>query len=61
MGIQVCTNQEDGPLWGLERGYNSGNFGYLRNIPVTCTNHWPVCIAIWYQASLGQGDSNLRK
>jgi len=25
----VCANQEAGPFWGPERGYNRGNCGYL--------------------------------
>jgi len=55
MGIQVCVNQGSGPFWGPERGYNRDNFGYMnKNIPLT--NHWPECIDIWYEASLGQVD-----
>jgi len=27
--------QEAGPFWGPERGYNGGNFGYLKNVPLT--------------------------
>jgi len=56
MEIKVCATQEAGPLWGPERGYNRGNFGCLKNIP---TNQWPECVDIWYEATLGQGDSNL--
>jgi len=26
-------------MWGPERGYIRGNFGYLKTIPLT--NHWP--------------------
>jgi len=48
MGIQVCTNQGAGPFWGLERGYNRGNFWYLKIFSVT--NHWHECIDIWYEA-----------
>jgi len=48
MGIKVCTNLGAGPFWGPERGYNQGNFWYLKNIPLT--NQWPVCIDIWYEA-----------
>jgi len=33
MEIEVCANQEAGPFWGPERGYNRGNIGYLKNIP----------------------------
>jgi len=47
MGIKVCTNQGAGPFWGPERGYNRGNFGYLKNIPLT--NQWPEYIDIWYE------------
>jgi len=57
MEIKVCANQEAGTFWGPERGYNTGNFGYLKNIPLT--NQWPECIVIWYEATLGQGDSSL--
>jgi len=32
MRIQVCKNQGSGPFWGPERGFNSGNFGYLKEI-----------------------------
>jgi len=46
-----------GPFWGPERGYNRGNLGYLKYIPLT--NQWPECIGIWYEAILGQGDSSL--
>jgi len=59
MGIKVCSNQGDGPFWGPDRGYNWENFGYLKNIPLT--NQWPECIDILYEATLGQGDSNLCK
>jgi len=59
MEIKVCANQEAGPFWGPERGYNRGNLGYLKNIPLT--NQWPECIDIWYEATLGQGDSSLCK
>jgi len=31
-----------------ERGYNRGNFGYLKSIPLT--NQWPECIDIWDEA-----------
>jgi len=55
----VCANQESGPFWGPVRGYNKGNFGYLRNNPLT--NQWPEFIDIWYEATLGQGDSSLCK
>jgi len=54
MGIQVCENQGAGTFWGPERGYNRGNFGYLKTIPLT--NHWPKCIDIWNEATLRQGD-----
>jgi len=47
MGIKVCAIQGAGPFWGPERGYNRGNFGYLKNIPLT--NQWPECIDIWYE------------
>jgi len=30
MEIKVCANQEAGPFWGPERGYNKGNFGWTR-------------------------------
>jgi len=52
MEFKVCANQEAGPFWGPERGYNRGNFGYLKNIPLT--NQWPECIDIRYEATLGQ-------
>jgi len=55
----VCTNQGSGPFWGPERGYDRGNFGCLKTIPLT--NHGPKCIDIWYEATLGQGDSSVRK
>jgi len=42
MGIKVCSNQGDGPFWGPDRSYNMGNFGYLKNIPLT--NQWSECI-----------------
>jgi len=35
MEIKVCANQEAGPFWGPERGYSRGNFGYLKNVPLT--------------------------
>jgi len=57
--MKVCANQEAGPFWGAERGYNRVNFGYLQNIPLT--NQWPEYIDIWYEATLGQGDSSLCK
>jgi len=38
-----------------KRGCNRGNFG----IPLA--NHWPECTDIWYEASLEQDDSSLRK
>jgi len=38
MGIKGCAVQGAGPFWGPERGYNRGNFGYLKNIPLT--NHY---------------------
>jgi len=59
MGIKMCTNQGAGPFWGPERGYNRGNVGYLKTIPLT--NHWPECIGIWYEATLVQGNSSVRK
>jgi len=31
----VCANQEAGPFSGPKRGYNRGNFGYLKNFPLT--------------------------
>jgi len=48
MGIKVCAIQGAGPFWGTERGYNRGNLGYLKNIPLT--KQWPECIDIWYEA-----------
>jgi len=59
MEIKVCTNQETGPFWGPKRGYNRGNFGYLKNIPLT--NQWTECIDIWYEVTMGQGDSSFCK
>jgi len=35
MGIKICSNQGDGPIWGPDRGYNRGNFRYLKNITLT--------------------------
>jgi len=32
----------------------------MKNIP-PFANHWLDCIDIWYEAILGQGDSNLNK
>jgi len=55
MGIKMCAKQGAGPCWGPERDYNRGNFWYLTTIPLT--NHWPECIDIWYEATLGQGGS----
>jgi len=40
MGIKRCVIPE--------RGYNRGNCGYLKNIPLT--NQRPKCIDIWYEA-----------
>jgi len=57
MEIKVCATQEAGSLWGPERGHNRGNFGCLKNIPLT--NQRPECIDIWYEATFGQGDSSL--
>jgi len=57
MEIKVCATQEAGPFWGPERGYNRGNFGCLKNIPLT--NQWPECTDIWYEATFGQRDSGL--
>jgi len=49
MGIKVCAIQGDGPFYGPEkRGYSRGNFGYLKNIPLT--NEWRKRIDIWYEA-----------
>jgi len=48
MGIIVCAVQGAGPFSGPDRGYNRGNFGYLKNIPLT--NQCPECIDIWYEA-----------
>jgi len=59
MEIQVCTNQEAGLFWGPERDYNKDNFGYLKNISLT--NQWPKFIDIWYETTLGQGNSSLCK
>jgi len=59
MVIKVCSNQGDCPFWGPDRGNNRGNCRYLKNIPLT--NQWPECIAILYEATLGQGDSSLFK
>jgi len=38
-----------------KRGYNRGNFG------MPLANHWPKCTDIFYETSLGQDDSGLRK
>jgi len=54
MRIKVGTNQG-----AVSFCYNMGNFGYLKNIPLT--NQWPECINIRYEATLGQGDSSLCK
>jgi len=43
----MCVIQGAGPFWGPERGYNRGDFGYLKNTPLT--NQWPKCIDIWYE------------
>jgi len=59
MGIKVCANQGAGPFWGSERSYNRRNFGHLKNIPLT--NQLSECIDIWYEATLGQGDTSLCK
>jgi len=59
IGIKVCSNQGDSPFGGPDRHYNMGNFGYLKNIPLT--NQWPECIDILYEVILGQGDSSLCK
>jgi len=43
MGIKVCSNQGDGPFWGPDRGYNKGNFGYLKkysSYKPLARNHW---------------------
>jgi len=48
MGIKMYVIQRAGPFWGPETGYNRGNFGYLKNIPLT--NQLPKCIDIWYEA-----------
>jgi len=37
----MCVIQGAGPFWGPERGYNGGNGGYLKNIPLT--NQMPKC------------------
>jgi len=49
MGIQGA-----GLFWGPERGYNMGNFGYLKNIPLKpmARMHWYL---VW-SITLGQGD-----
>jgi len=44
----VCAIQGAGPYCGPERGYNRGNFGYMKNIPLKI--QWPECIDIWYKA-----------
>jgi len=31
----MCANKGAGPFYGPERGYNKGNFGYLKNVPLT--------------------------
>jgi len=41
-----------GPFWGPERGYNRGNYEYLKTIPFTYQ---------WYEATLEQGDSSVLK
>jgi len=48
-----------GPFWGPEIGYNKGYIGFLKAIPLT--NHWPGCIDILHKATVGQGDSVVRK
>jgi len=53
MEINMCANQAAALFWGPERGYNRGNFGYLKNIRLT--NQWSECIDIWYEATVGQG------
>jgi len=37
MGIKMCEIEGAGTFWGPERGYISGNFGYMKTIPLT--NH----------------------
>jgi len=53
------VSKSRGLFWGPERGYTRWNCGYLKTIPLT--KHWPDCIDIWYEATLGRGDSNVRK
>jgi len=48
-----------GTFWGPESGYNRENLGHLKTIPLT--NHRLECIDIWYEATLGQGDSSVCK
>jgi len=51
MGIQMCLNKGAGPFWGKMRKM-------LINLLM---NHWPECIDIWHETSLGQGDLTLFK
>jgi len=44
MDIKVFANQEVGPFWGPERGYNRGNFGDLKNILVFVCKSRPNAI-----------------
>jgi len=43
MGIKVCVNQGASPFWGPERGYNRGNFGYVKT-----SSHKPLAWMHWY-------------
>jgi len=52
------TNQRAGSFWGPDRGYNIEHFVHLKKTN-SSTNHLPL--DIWYEASLRQGDSNLRE
>jgi len=56
MGIKMCVIQGAGSFWGPKRGYNRGNCGYLKNIPLTNQRfncHWYL---VW-SITLGQGYS----
>jgi len=57
MGIEVCENQGAHPFWGPERGYNRGNFGYLKKVFLSqttgpnalifgMTHHWDMEIHV---------------
>jgi len=45
MGIKLYANQGTGSFWGPERGYNTGNFGYLKKY----SSHKPL---VWMRRYL---------